>query len=87
MKAHIDEVRDKQVLSLYLLLHVMELERIKFLMKEYLRIRLRKIDQYAFHIINEGLDARLSHPERSYLKKYAPSILRTGMLLCDKITS
>jgi hypothetical protein len=49
----------------------MELERVKFIMKEYLRIRLAKIERYAFYLHNNDMDILLSIPERKYLKRYS----------------
>lgn len=47
----------------------MDLERVKFLIKEYLRIRLRKIERFSLYIANNDLEASLSQPERNYLGK------------------
>jgi len=48
---------------LYLLLHVVELDRSKYIVKEYLRVRLSKIENLAFYIFNKHLDAKLSRGE------------------------
>lgn len=41
----------------------LDVERIKFLVKDYLRIRLCKIDKYLFHIIKNDLNDLLSNAE------------------------
>jgi hypothetical protein len=60
----------------------MELEKVKYMLKEYLRVRLRKIEQFGMYILNNDMDALLSHPERIYLKKYVDLRTQHFMKLC-----
>ncbi|KAI5858500.1 hypothetical protein BZA05DRAFT_345671 [Tricharina praecox] len=48
-----------------------ELERVKYLVRAYLRIRMHKIDKYSFHILsNASVRSRLAPSEISYLKSH-----------------
>ncbi|ORY82142.1 hypothetical protein BCR37DRAFT_38244 [Protomyces lactucae-debilis] len=48
-----------------------EMERVKYLIRSYLRARIAKIDRYALHILKSPEQlARLSHLERQYLQKH-----------------
>ncbi|KAK9481365.1 hypothetical protein V1514DRAFT_287674 [Lipomyces japonicus] len=54
-----------------LLLIETDLERIKFLIRGYVRARIHKIDKYYMHILqHENLITRLSSSERQYIKRY-----------------
>ncbi len=44
----------------------LDLERVKFVLKDYLRIRLAKIDKYLIHIVKEDLHSLLSKSEFEY---------------------
>lgn len=58
-------------LKFTLLLVESELERIKFLVRGYLRTRLAKIDKYTVLINgNEGLLLKMSQSERSYMQRH-----------------
>lgn len=59
--------------------HKMELERIKYIVASYLRIRLRKIETFTKEILNEdagrpAAQKRLSDEERRYAEAYSDSI-------------
>jgi len=48
-----------------------ELERVKYLVRAYLRIRMHKIDKYSFHILsNASVRSKLAPSEVSYLKSH-----------------
>lgn len=48
-----------------------ELERIKFLIRAYLRCRLHKIDKFSLHVLSDSeIRSRLSPGETSYLKTH-----------------
>ncbi|KAG0636142.1 hypothetical protein HOY80DRAFT_978988 [Tuber brumale] len=48
-----------------------ELERVKFLVRSYLRARIHKIDKYSIYILTTpSIRGRLSPPELSYLKSH-----------------
>uniref|UniRef100_A0A7S4F9L8 DNA replication complex GINS protein SLD5 n=1 Tax=Chrysotila carterae TaxID=13221 RepID=A0A7S4F9L8_CHRCT len=68
--------------SLKRALYEMELERIQFVIREYLRIRLFKIQKYALHISkDEDLQSRLTEPERNlhsgYVELYKSHVERS----------
>lgn len=50
------------------LIHKQELERLKYLMRSYLRLRLSKIEMYSIHLF-KSTDV-LSEEERKFLKDY-----------------
>ncbi len=50
------KVEDNDIMEL-------DIERVKYMMKDYLRIRLAKIEMYLFHIIKHDLHALLSKQE------------------------
>lgn len=57
------------------IMHKMELERIRYTLASYLRCRLKKIEEYTGHILEEEAlrsdnDKRLSLPELSFAKNY-----------------
>lgn len=59
--------------------HKMELERIKYIVASYLRIRLRKIETYTKDILNEdatrtATEKRLSDDEQRFAQSYMDSI-------------
>lgn len=59
--------------------HQMELERIKYIASSYLRSRLRKIEAFTRHILDEDetrppSQKRLSEEERRFAESYAESI-------------
>lgn len=63
----------------YYIVHQMELERVRYIVASYLRIRLRKIETFTKHILNEdGTRAaalkRLSDDERRFAEAYLESI-------------
>lgn len=66
--------------------HKMELERIRYIIVNYLRCRLQKIEEYSQHIINEETarsdsDKRLSIEEFQFAKDYLDSIEKHFQLL------
>ncbi|OQS06359.1 hypothetical protein THRCLA_01599 [Thraustotheca clavata] len=50
-------------------LYQMEIDRIKYMIASYLRVRLSKIEQHTRHVISNSLD-RLSQGEIDYANKY-----------------
>lgn len=52
--------KNKQKEMQYLTVHEIEIERIKFIYHEYLRIRMKKLTEYAFYYYNERIDTNLS---------------------------
>jgi len=50
-------------------LQLLELERIKYLLKSYLRTRLYKIETNIFYVVKENLTSMLSESEFNYAKK------------------
>lgn len=66
----IDMRPEEKDLKLKLLIVESELERVKFLIRGYLRMRLSKIDKYTLYIQqNEGLLKRLSTEEVQYMQR------------------
>jgi GINS complex subunit 4 len=66
----IDMRPEEKDLKLKLLIVESELERVKFLIRGYLRMRLAKIDKYTLYIQqNEGLLKRLSTEEVQYMQR------------------
>eukprot|EP00123_Amoebidium_parasiticum_P021377 comp6622_c0_seq1/m.2396 comp6622_c0_seq1/g.2396 ORF comp6622_c0_seq1/g.2396 comp6622_c0_seq1/m.2396 type:complete len:216 (-) comp6622_c0_seq1:173-820(-) len=63
---------DKDLTTMFLgQIYLMEVSRIQFLLKSYLRTRLWKIEQNALHIAKDSaLMDRLSQQEKDYLEKY-----------------
>ncbi|KDR11621.1 DNA replication complex GINS protein SLD5 [Zootermopsis nevadensis] len=56
-------------------IHRMELDRIRYMVTDYLRIRLNKIEQYVIHILEQETsrspeDAFLSPPEHKFAREY-----------------
>jgi GINS complex subunit 4 len=56
-------------------IHRMELDRIRYMVTDYLRIRLNKIERYVIHILEEETsrnpeDAFLSPPEHKFAREY-----------------
>ncbi|KAF8533271.1 hypothetical protein BDD12DRAFT_499993 [Trichophaea hybrida] len=48
-----------------------ELERVKYLVRAYLRVRMHKIDKYAFHVLSTPpVRSRLAPSELAYLKSH-----------------
>ena len=45
----------------------LDIERIKFIIKDYLRIRMAKIEKYLYYIVKHDLTALLSSPEFEYV--------------------
>lgn len=63
------------------LIHKQELERIKYLMRSYLRLRLEKIELYSINLFKStGI---LSNEEVKFLKEYTTSTVETLKLLCS----
>ncbi|KAH8827254.1 hypothetical protein DL96DRAFT_1606033 [Flagelloscypha sp. PMI_526] len=55
-----------------LILVQIEIERVKFVVRSYVRTRLYKIEKYARHLLqNEQLQTRLSEAERDYASRHA----------------
>ncbi|RHY30464.1 hypothetical protein DYB32_004308 [Aphanomyces invadans] len=50
-------------------LYQMEIDRIKYMLASYLRIRLRKIEQHTMHVLNESLD-KMSQGEIDYAHSF-----------------
>lgn len=66
----IDMRPEEKDLKLKLLIVESELERVKFLIRGYLRMRLAKIDKYTLYIQqDEGLLKRLSTEEVQYMQR------------------
>lgn len=66
--------------------HKMELERIRYIIVNYLRCRLQKIEEYTQHIINEESnrsesEKKLSEDELLFAKEYYESIEKHFQLL------
>eukprot|EP01113_Clastostelium_recurvatum_P002530 TRINITY_DN11066_c0_g1_i1.p1 TRINITY_DN11066_c0_g1~~TRINITY_DN11066_c0_g1_i1.p1 ORF type:complete len:197 (-),score=24.40 TRINITY_DN11066_c0_g1_i1:77-667(-) len=65
-------------------LYEMEFERIRYVIRSYLRIRLAKIDRYFLHIFkNESELSKLSENEITYAQKYSDLVeahLHTSLL-------
>lgn len=78
--AHMDEnmsTLDKN--DFYYIVHQMELERVRYIVASYLRIRLRKIETFTKHILNEDETRaaalkRLSDDECRFANGYLESI-------------
>lgn len=54
-----------------LTIYRLEVERISYLIKEYLRTRLFKIQTYSFHILKENQLSNLSQEEQEFVVGYA----------------
>ncbi|KAK9474741.1 uncharacterized protein V1510DRAFT_428085 [Dipodascopsis tothii] len=62
-------------IKLRLLIIETELERIKFLVRGYLRARLHKIERYYMHVLGTpAVQARLSPSEDRYVRQYAENL-------------
>ncbi|XP_028391094.1 DNA replication complex GINS protein SLD5-like [Dendronephthya gigantea] len=60
-------------------LHRLEIQRIRYVISSYLKIRLKKIEKYAFHIMEPSLDktdyiSHLSAEEHVYAKEYCKNV-------------
>ncbi|XP_046849958.1 DNA replication complex GINS protein SLD5-like [Xenia sp. Carnegie-2017] len=60
-------------------LHKLEIQRIRYIISNYLKIRIKKIEKYAFHIMDrshEKVDyiSRLSSEEHFYAKEYCKNL-------------
>ncbi|CAB3989451.1 DNA replication complex GINS SLD5 [Paramuricea clavata] len=60
-------------------LHRLEIQRIRYVISSYLKIRLKKIEKYAFHIMEPSNDktdyiSRLSAEEHVYAKEYCKNV-------------
>eukprot|EP00002_Diphylleia_rotans_P018486 TRINITY_DN3579_c0_g4_i2.p1 TRINITY_DN3579_c0_g4~~TRINITY_DN3579_c0_g4_i2.p1 ORF type:complete len:215 (-),score=49.84 TRINITY_DN3579_c0_g4_i2:338-982(-) len=76
-EANIGQVNDPSD-ALMASIYRMEIERIRFVIRSYLRTRLEKIQQNVLHILsNRELLRRLSPEEREFAEKYV-DILETG---------
>eukprot|EP00939_MAST-03C_sp_MAST-3C-sp1_P000100 g100.t1 len=63
----IDDADDQSEAVIY----QMDLDRIKYMLTDYLRVRLKKIQKYVFHITSSReFSARLSEAEFAFAKKY-----------------
>lgn len=51
-------------------LQTKDLERMRYVLRDYLRIRLRKLTQYPQHYLEEPHSSVLSESERAFLKEY-----------------
>ncbi|XP_034193725.2 DNA replication complex GINS protein SLD5 [Osmia lignaria lignaria] len=65
--------------DLRLMIHMMELDRIRFLVSSYLRTRLEKIEKYVIHILSQEADRSLedcylTSAELQFAKDYLASI-------------
>ncbi|KAI3864258.1 hypothetical protein MKW98_027095 [Papaver atlanticum] len=65
MEAYAGNGQDALTVSLY----QMDLDRTEFLLRSYLRTRLRKIEKYMIHISKTELWNRLSKPEQEFAKR------------------
>ncbi|KAM3140524.1 DNA replication complex GINS protein SLD5 [Paramecium bursaria] len=61
--------KDKQMQEFqFITLHVIELERMRYLYHEYHRVRLQKITEHAAYYYKKRLEGNMIKPEREYLK-------------------
>ncbi|ELU00542.1 hypothetical protein CAPTEDRAFT_134795, partial [Capitella teleta] len=71
MEANIE--RAKRV-NLAISIHKMEIERIRFMITSYLRLRLRKVEKYAGHLLQQAEDnpenPRMTQEEHTYAREY-----------------
>ncbi|XP_067633740.1 DNA replication complex GINS protein SLD5 [Eurosta solidaginis] len=78
--AHMEEnMKELDKNDFRFIVHQMELERIRYVMASYLRCRLKKIETYTRHILNEEgtrdlSDKRLSPEETKYAREYADNV-------------
>jgi len=56
--------------KVFLNIYTLEIERMKYTLKSYLRIRLFKVSKYCTYIIRNKLFARLSKEEKDFVLKY-----------------
>lgn len=75
LRAQIEMVEETEVIdaktNFRMVVIQTELERVKFLLRSYLRTRLSKIDKYALHCLrNPEIMTRLSSLERQYAEKH-----------------
>lgn len=64
------EIRDAKT-NFKLVIIQTELERVKYLMRSYLRTRIHKIDKYALHCLrDQDVMLRLSNLEKQYVQKH-----------------
>lgn len=64
------EIRDAKT-NFKLVIIQTELERVKYLMRSYLRTRIHKVDKYALHCLrDQDMMLRLSSLERQYVQKH-----------------
>jgi GINS complex subunit 4 len=69
VEQHMMEKADDEQFQKWATYHALELDRIRFLLKSYLRCRLHKIQMYAFHICeNAAVQARLSPSEELFAR-------------------
>lgn len=67
----LDGYIDKDDASFVKKIYLMELERVKYVLHSYLRVRLFKIQQFTHHILQSSIYcSRLSPSELDYAKKY-----------------
>jgi GINS complex subunit 4 len=82
---HMLEKADDEQFQKWATYHALELDRIRFLLKAYLRCRLFKIQMYAFNVCdNEDIMARLSPSEAEFaqsLRDSYASTMHSGVLL------
>ncbi|XP_030376433.1 DNA replication complex GINS protein SLD5 [Scaptodrosophila lebanonensis] len=74
-----DQMKDLDKNDFRMVVHQMELERIRYIMASYLRCRLQKIETYTQHIINEDAqrepeDKRLSIEESKYAQEFVAHV-------------
>ncbi len=82
---HLLEKADDEQFQKWATYHALELDRIRFLLKSYLRCRLFKIQMYAFNICDDAVAmARLSPSEAEFaqsLRDAYASTMHAGVLL------
>jgi GINS complex subunit 4 len=67
VEQHMLEKADDEQFQKWATYHALELDRIRFLLKSYLRCRLVKIQMYTFHICDDqGVFAQLSPSEKVF---------------------
>ena len=85
VEQHMLEKADDEQFQKWATYHALELDRIRFLLKSYLRCRLVKIQMFAFHILyNEDVMARLSDKEQEFvsaLRQSYAATMQSGVLL------
>jgi hypothetical protein len=87
VEQHMMEKADDEQFQKWATYHALELDRIKFLLKSYLRCRLVKIQMYAFHICaNQDMIERLSPSENEFARSLRDAYVLITPLQSDDVT-